>query len=83
MSALLAFGNAGVGSRVSQKRIALARERVRAAETLVEEQRALVRSLKENGWVNAEAEQTLARSETDLAASLEHLEALLRSTSRP
>ena len=79
---MLAFGNAGVGSRVSQKRIALARERVREAETRVEEQRELVRSLKEKGWVNAEAEQTMASYETDLAACMEHLQALLRSTSR-
>ena len=79
---MLAFGNAGVGSRVSQKRIALARERVREAEMRVEEQRELVRSLKEKGWVNAEAEQALARSESDLAACMEHLQALLRSRSQ-
>ncbi len=79
---MLAFGNAGIGSRVSQKRVALARERVRAAETLVDEQRELVRSLKENGWVNADAEQNLARSEADLAQCMEHLQALLRSKSQ-
>jgi len=79
---LLAFGNGSIGSNVSQKRIALARERARSAKALVEEQRELVRSLKENGWVNAEAEQALARYETDLAASMEHLEALLRSKSQ-
>lgn len=79
---MLAFGNAGVGSRVSQKRIALARERVREAEMRVEEQRELVRSLKEKGWVNAEAEQTMANYETDLASCMEHLQALLRSKSQ-
>ena len=46
---MLAFGNASIGSNVSQKRIALARERARAAKALVEEQRALVRALKDHG----------------------------------